>query len=173
MPIRPAADRSDAAPLPGPRLGDLPLARRDVERLRQILGLQRRLRDLAASPRAQRALTHRSIFREALTWLEIHGDAPELVEHWKALLAERARRSEPVTRRAQRRRAAAAPSAAEAAPTPAGAGDGELARLEQDAGPRQSGRRRFAHGTVRRCLRRRDFVDRLVRLGEPQQRSAA
>src|SRR5712692_3152464 len=29
----------------GPRLGDLPLARRDVERLRQVLGLQRRLRD--------------------------------------------------------------------------------------------------------------------------------
>ena len=40
----------------GPRLGELPLARRDIERLRQILGLQRRLRDLTASPRAQRAL---------------------------------------------------------------------------------------------------------------------
>ena len=32
--------------------------------------------------------THRSIFREALAWLEIHGDAPEIVEHWNALLAE-------------------------------------------------------------------------------------
>jgi poly(A) polymerase len=73
---------------PGPRLGELPLARRDVERLRQIVGLQRRMRDLSASPRAQRALTHRGIFREALTWLEIHGGAPELVEHWKAILAE-------------------------------------------------------------------------------------
>ena len=62
---------------PGPRLGDLPLARRDVERLRQILGLQRRLRDSTASPRAQRALAHRSIFREALTWMEIHGGSPE------------------------------------------------------------------------------------------------
>src|SRR6185295_17520852 len=41
---------------PGPRLGDLPLARRDVERLRQIIGLQRRLRDLTASERAQRSL---------------------------------------------------------------------------------------------------------------------
>jgi len=74
--------------VPGPRLGELPLARRDVERLRQIVGLQRRMRDLSASPRAQRALTHRGIFREALTWLEIHGGAPELVEHWKAILAE-------------------------------------------------------------------------------------
>ncbi len=73
---------------PGPRLGELPLARRDVERLRQIVGLQRRMRDLSASPRAQRALTHRGIFREALTWLEIHGGAPEIVGHWKAILAE-------------------------------------------------------------------------------------
>ena len=67
----------------GPRLGDLPLARRDIERLRQILGLQRRLRDVGASPRAQRALVHRHIFRDALAWLEIHGCAPELVAHWK------------------------------------------------------------------------------------------
>jgi poly(A) polymerase len=70
----------------GVRLGELPLARRDVERLRQILGLQRRLRDLGASPRAQRAITHRSIFRDALTWLEIHGHSPEVVEHWKGVL---------------------------------------------------------------------------------------
>ena len=73
---------------PMPRLGDLPLARRDVERLRQMIGLQRRLHDLTASARAQRALLHRSIFRDALTWLEVHGDAPEVVAHWKALAAE-------------------------------------------------------------------------------------
>ena len=41
---------------PGPRLGELPLARRDVERLRLILGLQRRLRDVDREPaRAARA----------------------------------------------------------------------------------------------------------------------
>jgi poly(A) polymerase len=73
----------------GPRMGELPLARRDVERLRQVLGLQRRLRDLGASVRAQRALTHRGIFRDGLTWLEIHGEAPDLVEHWITVLAER------------------------------------------------------------------------------------
>jgi tRNA nucleotidyltransferase/poly(A) polymerase len=73
---------------PVPRLGDLPLARRDVERLRQIIGLQRRMKDSSASPRTQRALAHRSIFREALTWLDIHGGSPEIVEHWKGLLAE-------------------------------------------------------------------------------------
>jgi poly(A) polymerase len=71
-----------------PRLGTLPLARRDIERLRQMLGLQRRFRESGANPRTQRALVHRSIFREALTWLEIHGEEPGLVEHWKALQAE-------------------------------------------------------------------------------------
>jgi poly(A) polymerase len=85
-----SGSRGDRRPrrVPGPRLGDLPLARRDVERLRQVVGLQRRVRDLTASPRAQRALAHRTIFREALTWLEVHGGAPELVEHWKMILAE-------------------------------------------------------------------------------------
>jgi poly(A) polymerase len=72
-----------------PKMGALPLARRDVERLRQILGLQRRLRDLGASVRAQRALTHRSIFRDGLTWMEVHGETPDLVEHWITVLAER------------------------------------------------------------------------------------
>ena len=64
------------------RSGMLPLARRDVERLRQILALQRRLLDMN-SPRAKRALMHRGPFHEALTWLEIHGQAPEVVEHWR------------------------------------------------------------------------------------------
>lgn len=82
-------DRRRRRPPIGARLGSLPLARKDVERLRLILGMQRRLRDLGASVRAQRALTHRSIFRDALTWMEIHGGAPELVEHWISVLAER------------------------------------------------------------------------------------
>jgi len=72
----------------GPRLGQLPLARRDIERLRQLLGVQRRLRDLAAAPRAKRALIHRNVFRDTLTWIEIHGHVPDVVEHWKALAAD-------------------------------------------------------------------------------------
>jgi poly(A) polymerase len=114
------SSRSDRRPrrLPGPRLGELPLARRDIERLRLIVSLQRRLRDVTVSPKAQRALAHRSVFREALTWLEIHGDAPDLVEHWKALLADSGKLDEsagpqpeatdeyraPSTRRRRRRR---------------------------------------------------------------------
>ncbi|MET0163484.1 MAG: polynucleotide adenylyltransferase PcnB [Vicinamibacterales bacterium] len=70
----------------GPRLGELPLARRDIERLWQLLSLQRRLSDLEASPRARASLTHRSVFREALTWLEIHGGVADTVEQWQVLL---------------------------------------------------------------------------------------
>jgi tRNA nucleotidyltransferase/poly(A) polymerase len=94
MPIRSMSDagrvdsRSRPRRPPIPRLGDLPLARRDVERLRQIIGLQRRMRDISVPARAQRALAHRGVFRDALTWLEIHGGAADLVAHWKAVLAE-------------------------------------------------------------------------------------
>ena len=67
-------------------LGMLPLARRDVERLRQILTLQRRLLDANLSPRARRAMMFRGPFREALTWLEMHGDAPSVLEHWRGFI---------------------------------------------------------------------------------------
>jgi poly(A) polymerase len=95
-------------------LGMLPLARRDVERLRQILGLQRRLLDMGLSPKARRALTHRGPFKEALTWLDIHGNAPEALEHWKGFLeaattfegeaAPEGEAPEPPARRRRRRR---------------------------------------------------------------------
>jgi len=65
-------------------LGVLPVARRDVERLRQIFDLHRRLTGEPLSPRAKRTLTHRSAFADALTWIEIHGDTPELAEQWRA-----------------------------------------------------------------------------------------
>jgi poly(A) polymerase len=79
---------SGSEPEPDSRLslGMLPLARRDVERFRQILGLQRRLLDARLSPRARRALLHRGPFREALAWLEIHGQASEVVEHWRGFI---------------------------------------------------------------------------------------
>ncbi len=69
-------------------LGMLPIARRDVERLQQILALQSRLLETQASPRTQRALLHRAVLPEAITWLEIHGDRPDVVAHWRALQAE-------------------------------------------------------------------------------------
>ncbi len=38
------------------------------------------------SPRAKRALLHRGPFEDALTWFEIHGDSPEVLEHWKGFI---------------------------------------------------------------------------------------
>jgi len=79
-------DRGKPKKEPALSLGLLPLARRDVDRLRQVLSLQRRLTDLHLPPRARRALMHRGPFREALTWLEIHGNAPEALEHWRGFI---------------------------------------------------------------------------------------
>ena len=119
MPLGHTARSLSPAPVPDgefrkePRisLGMLPLARRDVERLRQILGLQRRLVDMHLSPRARRALMHRGPFKEALTWLEIHGDAPDVLEHWRGFIeaagtfeAELADAGDPQRRRRRRRR---------------------------------------------------------------------
>jgi poly(A) polymerase len=107
------------APSPGrhgeslPRLGALPIARRDVEQLRQILGLQRRLADTGAHVRARRALTHRHVFRDALTWLDVHGHSPALVSDWNSIVTARAAEMKadeqaagapPLRRRRRRRR---------------------------------------------------------------------
>ena len=68
---------------PGLNLGVLPLARRDVERIHQVLMLQRRLREPSRSSHARRMLMQRSAFADALTWLDIHGDAPEKLAYWR------------------------------------------------------------------------------------------
>jgi poly(A) polymerase len=69
-------------------LGILPMPRRDIERLHQILTVQARLTDLRAPFKAQRSLLHRHVFGDALTWLEIHAERPDVLEHWRALQAE-------------------------------------------------------------------------------------
>ena len=110
-PLRRGSD--DRRREPALALGMLPLPRRDVDRLRQILGLQRRLLDANLSPRARRALTHRGPFQDALTWLDIHGNAPEVLEHWRGFLeaaatfepdAELGEPARPRRRRRRRRR---------------------------------------------------------------------
>jgi poly(A) polymerase len=52
--LTPPRFEDDTRKEPAPALGMLPLPRRDIERLRQILGLQRRMVDLTLSPRARR-----------------------------------------------------------------------------------------------------------------------
>jgi poly(A) polymerase len=68
------------------KIGMLPIARGDTERLRQLLSLQSRISDLETSPRAKRALMHRGPFEDALTWFEIHGQSPAVLEHWKGFI---------------------------------------------------------------------------------------
>lgn len=68
------------------KIGLLPVARGDTERLRQLLSLQSRLADVEMPPRAKRALMHRGPFEDALTWFDIHGHAPAVVEHWKGFI---------------------------------------------------------------------------------------
>ena len=68
------------------KIGMLPIARGDTERLRQILSLQSRIADLEMSPRAKRSLMHRGPFEDGLTWFEIHGNAPAVLEHWKGFI---------------------------------------------------------------------------------------
>ncbi|MFN2447232.1 MAG: polynucleotide adenylyltransferase PcnB [Vicinamibacterales bacterium] len=125
-------------PVPAPRgrprppkepllmIGILPVARRDTERLRQILSLQRRLLELDSSPRAKRALMHRGPFEDALTWLDIHGRAPEVLEHWRGFVE-------------------AASGLAPASPTDAG-GDGTQAPPDPQRRSRRRGSRRGRRG---------------------------
>ena len=68
------------------KIGMLPIARGDTERLRQVLSLQSRIADLEMSPRAKRSLMHRGPFEDSLTWFEIHGNAPAVLEHWKGFI---------------------------------------------------------------------------------------
>ncbi|MFM8535893.1 MAG: polynucleotide adenylyltransferase PcnB [Acidimicrobiia bacterium] len=68
------------------KIGMLPIARGDTERLRQRLSLQSRLADVEMSPRAKRSLMHRGPFEDSLTWFEIHGNAAAVVEQWKGFI---------------------------------------------------------------------------------------
>ncbi len=87
-------------------LGALPVAKGQVASLRQIISLQRQLGDSKLPERTTRRLTHRSVFAEALTWLEIHGDAPETVKRWRSFVANLGEPpvTTPVRRRKRRRR---------------------------------------------------------------------
>ena len=66
-------------------LGQMPVARRDMERLRQLLALQAKLTNPRLPARQQRMVLHRGAFADALTWLEIHGADREALARWQAL----------------------------------------------------------------------------------------
>jgi poly(A) polymerase len=73
--------------------GILPVARRDLDRLRQIAQLLPRLTEPELPPRVARNMHHRPAFTDTLAWLEIFGDDPEAVEKWKH--AKHARHAHP------------------------------------------------------------------------------
>ncbi len=65
----------------------LPVARRDLDRLRLALLAQPRLREIHRSPRIKHLLAGRGYFEDALRWMEIHGglEDQELAAHWRGL----------------------------------------------------------------------------------------
>ena len=103
-PRRRAAHDPAARRPPEVSLGALPIARRDLEQLRQILDLQSRLADERLSPRARRAVMHRAAFEAALTWMTVHGQTPEIVERWRTDADTATASPEPDRPRRRRRR---------------------------------------------------------------------
>jgi poly(A) polymerase len=103
--------------------GILPVARRDIERLRQVVDMAPKLLDATLPPRVVRSLPHRPSFADAVTWIDIHADAPHAVTEW---------------RNAQHRRAAHAHEAVDTA------GPGEAPAMHDL--PRRRRRRRRRRG---------------------------
>jgi poly(A) polymerase len=67
------------------QLGLLPIARRDLDRLAQVLTMLPRLTDPELPSRIAKGLPNRPAFGDALAWLQIFGDAPEVVDQWTAV----------------------------------------------------------------------------------------
>jgi poly(A) polymerase len=93
VPIGLVHRRPPGSPVDDPRadrvsFGVLPIARKDLERLRQVLQLTPRFTDPNLPPRVSRGLPHRPSFSDALLWLEIFGDAPDAVQQWKQAKAQ-------------------------------------------------------------------------------------
>lgn len=87
----------------GVSLGQLPIARLDVDRLKQALILQPHLQDMNLQARAVSGILTRSSFPDALAWLEIHGRNPEAVSRWRKL-SEKAPPARQEKRKRRRRR---------------------------------------------------------------------
>ena len=107
-----APPRRDSRGIP-PRvaLGELPVARRDVEHLRHVLSLQPLLKDPDLPPRKIRGILGRASLADALTWLEIHGDDPHTLARWQDLVAHGVRVPRRRRRRGRRRRSRPTPAA--------------------------------------------------------------
>ena len=85
---RRVAGAASGAPPDRVNFGMLPVSRKDLDRLRQLVQTLPRLSDPHLPPRVIRSLPHRPAFADCVTWLEVFGDAPDLVERWKLARAE-------------------------------------------------------------------------------------
>ena len=94
---------------PGVSIGQLPVARRGLERLRLILALQPSLHNPKLPPHVQRALISRSVFHEALTWLAIYGHDPVSLGRWRELVRTEAAEPRKGKRRRRRRTSSSEP----------------------------------------------------------------
>ncbi len=65
--------------------GTLPIARRDLDRLGQVVNLIPRMLESDPPLRLTRSLPQRPAFRDALLWLETFADAPDELAAWTAL----------------------------------------------------------------------------------------
>lgn len=129
-------------------VGMLPVARRDLERLRYMWQLLPRLTDPELPPRVARSLPQRPAFADALTWLEIFGDAPEAVARWRAVAAEMPA-PEPSARprrRGGRRRRGAVPAERGGQPEAPVRPAEDRPAPDAEPGPRRRRRRRRRRG---------------------------
>jgi hypothetical protein len=101
-PRPPAGGRKPAPDRIG--FGILPVPRRDIERLRHIMQSAPRLLEPELPPRLVRSLPNRPAFDDALLWLEISGESPDAVAHWRQAKTETAETGNPEPRRRRRRR---------------------------------------------------------------------
>jgi len=147
---RPVPDHGMGAPGQPERVsfGMLPVARRDMDRLRQLMQTLPRMTDPELPPRVARGLPHRPSFADALVWLEIFGDEPDIVEYWKQLKPERpqGQREERGHGRSHQRAHPHPPVQAHAPAQGQGAGEGGEQRPGRRRRRRRRGRRRRPAG---------------------------
>ena len=126
--------------------GMLPVARKDIERLRQAMQLLPRLTEPELPPRVARSLPHRPAFDDALIWLDVFGDAPDAVERWTQAKQQRGHHPHHGRHGGQHAQHATANAASHAANRPAGEVDGHVA----EPGRRRRRRRRRRRGGGKR-----------------------
>jgi poly(A) polymerase len=78
-----------AAGTPRSGFGMLQVAKRDMERLKQLRMILPRLADMDLPPRVARGIAHRPAFADAMSWLSVFGDSPDLLRHWQEIRTHR------------------------------------------------------------------------------------